>query len=45
MAHYKEYVGFGVAGNFALHLEQAGEYIDFKGSYEEFAEAKASGTL
>lgn len=30
MAHYKEYVGFGVAGNFALHLEQAGESADFK---------------
>lgn len=30
MANYKEYVGFGVAGNFALHLEQAGESADFK---------------
>jgi len=30
VAHYKEYVGFGVAGNFALHLEQAGESADFK---------------
>lgn len=26
---YKNYVGFGVAGNFALHLEQAGESADF----------------
>ncbi|MDD2838942.1 DUF5718 family protein [Sulfuricurvum sp.] len=30
MERYKEYVGFGVAGNFALHLEQAGEIEDFK---------------
>jgi len=30
MEQYKEYVGFGVAGNFALHLEQAGEIEDFK---------------
>jgi len=30
VANYKEYVGFGVAGNFALHLEQAGESADFK---------------
>lgn len=30
MANYKEYVGLGVAGNFALHLEQAGEIEDFK---------------
>lgn len=30
MAHYKEYIGLGVAGNFALHLEQAGEIEDFK---------------
>lgn len=30
MAHYNDYVGFGVAGNFALHLEQAGEIEDFK---------------
>ena len=30
MAHYKEYLGLGVAGNFALHLEQAGESEDFK---------------
>jgi hypothetical protein len=28
--NYKNYVGFGVAGNFALHLEQAGESADFK---------------
>lgn len=27
---YKNFVGFGVAGNFALHLEQAGESADFK---------------
>jgi len=26
----KEYVGLGIAGNFALHLEQAGEAEDFK---------------
>ncbi len=24
-----EYVGFGVAGNFAHHLQQAGEIVDF----------------
>lgn len=30
MSDYKNYVGFGVAGNFALHLEQAGESADFK---------------
>lgn len=30
MNDYKNYVGFGVAGNFALHLEQAGEIEDFK---------------
>ncbi|MDD5051823.1 MAG: DUF5718 family protein [Sulfuricurvum sp.] len=30
METYKNYVGFGVAGNFALHLEQAGESADFK---------------
>jgi hypothetical protein len=28
--NYKNFVGFGVAGNFALHLEQAGESADFK---------------
>lgn len=30
MDSYKEVVGLGVAGNFALHLEQAGESADFK---------------
>ena len=30
MELYKHYVGFGIAGNFALHLEQAGESEDFK---------------
>jgi hypothetical protein len=25
----KEYIGFGIAGNFANHLEQAGEIVDF----------------
>ena len=30
MENYKTYVGLGVAGNFALHLEQAGESEDFK---------------
>lgn len=30
MDNYKNFVGFGVAGNFALHLEQAGESADFK---------------
>ena len=30
MELYKNYVGLGVAGNFALHLEQAGEIQDFK---------------
>jgi hypothetical protein len=30
MNDYKEYVGLGVAGNFAHHLEQAGESADFK---------------
>lgn len=30
MVHYNGYVGLGVAGNFALHLEQAGESADFK---------------
>ena len=30
MALYKEYLGLGIAGNFALHLEQAGELEDFK---------------
>ncbi len=27
---YKDYLGLGIAGNFALHLEQAGESEDFK---------------
>ncbi len=27
---YKEYLGLGIAGNFAMHLEQAGELEDFK---------------
>lgn len=30
MDQYKQFVGLGVAGNFALHLEQAGESADFK---------------
>ncbi len=30
MGHFKEYLGLGIAGNFALHLEQAGEIEDFK---------------
>lgn len=30
MNTYEKFVGFGVAGNFALHLEQAGEIEDFK---------------
>jgi hypothetical protein len=30
MAHYSDFLGFGIAGNFALHLEQAGEIEDFK---------------
>jgi len=30
MAVYKDYLGLGIAGNFALHLEQAGELEDFK---------------
>lgn len=30
MEAYNNYVGLGVAGNFALHLEQAGESADFK---------------
>jgi hypothetical protein len=35
MAHFKEYVGLGIAGNFALHLEQAGEMEDFKEVFTE----------
>ncbi len=31
MAKYKKFIGLGIAGNFALHLEQAGELEDFKG--------------
>lgn len=30
MNDYKNFIGLGVAGNFALHLEQAGESVDFK---------------
>jgi hypothetical protein len=30
MDSYKNFIGLGVAGNFALHLEQAGESADFK---------------
>ncbi|NOQ30701.1 MAG: hypothetical protein GQ570_06225 [Helicobacteraceae bacterium] len=30
MNNYQNYAGFGIAGNFALHLEQAGELEDFK---------------
>ncbi len=30
MDNYKDFVGLGIAGNFALHLEQAGESADFK---------------
>lgn len=30
METYKAYLGLGIAGNFALHLEQAGEMEDFK---------------
>jgi Family of unknown function (DUF5718) len=30
MGQFKTYIGLGVAGNFALHLEQAGESADFK---------------
>lgn len=30
MDHFKNIIGLGVAGNFALHLEQAGELEDFK---------------
>jgi hypothetical protein len=28
--NYKDHIGLGIAGNFALHLEQAGELEDFK---------------
>ena len=30
MLKYKDYLGLGIAGNFALHLDQAGEAEDFK---------------
>ncbi len=30
MSKYKNFIGLGIAGNFALHLEQAGEAEDFK---------------
>lgn len=30
MEAFKAYAGFGIAGNFALHLEQAGEIEDFR---------------
>jgi len=30
MAKYKNFLGLGIAGNFALHLAQAGELEDFK---------------
>jgi len=30
MKKYEEYLGLGIAGNFALHLAQAGELEDFK---------------
>ena len=30
MQPYKDYLGLGIAGNFALHLAQAGELEDFK---------------
>ena len=30
MAKYKKFLGLGIAGNFALHLTQAGEDEDFK---------------
>ena len=30
MSNYKEYLGLGIAGNFALHLAQAGELEEFK---------------
>ncbi|MDX1295111.1 MAG: DUF5718 family protein [Sulfurimonadaceae bacterium] len=30
MEKYRDHIGFGIAGNFALHLEQAGEMEDFK---------------
>jgi len=30
MPKYKDFIGLGIAGNFALHLDQAGEAEDFK---------------
>ena len=30
MAQYKKFIGLGIAGNFALHLAQAGELEEFK---------------
>jgi hypothetical protein len=30
MPQYKDFLGLGIAGNFALHLDQAGEAEDFK---------------
>ncbi|MEJ1381717.1 MAG: DUF5718 family protein [Candidatus Sedimenticola sp. (ex Thyasira tokunagai)] len=30
LSDFKQHIGFGIAGNFALHLEQAGEMEDFK---------------
>lgn len=30
MENFKAFAGFGIAGNFALHLEQAGEIEDFR---------------
>ena len=30
MEQFKDFIGLGIAGNFALHLEQAGESEDFK---------------
>ena len=30
MQKYNNYLGLGIAGNFALHLDQAGEAEDFK---------------
>ena len=35
MDNYKNFIGLGVAGNFALHLEQAGEIDDFKSVFTE----------
>ena len=30
MTQYENFLGLGIAGNFALHLAQAGELEDFK---------------